>query len=188
MSVQGDEVNEGTGVNLIRAERQRQIDVEGWTPAHDAEHRDDALAHAAACYLLATHPRTNVYTMTLWPWNTTWWKPSPEDRVRELVKAGALIAAEIDRLNGTRPPGVSGHTPDVTAPIDWQARFRAAAEVAEQLGWTGTGMALYDMATQLNGIEDDGRTPSPEGQRIAQAVGRALLGVPSSTEGETRDA
>jgi hypothetical protein len=85
--------------------------------------------------------------------------------------------------------GVSGHTPDadVTAPIDWQSRFRAAAEVAEQLGWTGTGMALYDMATQLNGIEDDGRTPSPEGQRIAQAVGRALLGVSSPAEGdETR--
>jgi len=27
------------------------------------------------------------------------WKPTPDDRVRELVKAGALIAAEIDRLN-----------------------------------------------------------------------------------------
>jgi hypothetical protein len=26
------------------------------------------------------------------------WKPSPDDRFRELVKAGALIAAEIDRL------------------------------------------------------------------------------------------
>jgi hypothetical protein len=27
-----------------------------------------------------------------------WWKPTPSDRIRELTKAGALIAAEIDRL------------------------------------------------------------------------------------------
>ena len=34
----------------------------------------------------------------LWPWRPSWWKPTPDDRVRELVKTGALIAAEIDRL------------------------------------------------------------------------------------------
>ena len=34
----------------------------------------------------------------IWPWNLIWWKPTPNDRIRELVKAGALIAAEIDRL------------------------------------------------------------------------------------------
>jgi len=33
----------------------------------------------------------------LWPWGKEWWKPS--DRRRDLVKAGALIAAEIDRLD-----------------------------------------------------------------------------------------
>jgi hypothetical protein len=33
----------------------------------------------------------------LWPWDESWWKPG--DRIRELAKAGALIAAEIDRLN-----------------------------------------------------------------------------------------
>lgn len=35
-----------------------------------------------------------------WPytWAEKWWKPSPGDRIRELEKAGALIAAEIDRL------------------------------------------------------------------------------------------
>ena len=37
-----------------------------------------------------------------WPksWDIIWWKPTPKDRVRELAKAGALIAAEIDRING----------------------------------------------------------------------------------------
>jgi len=35
--------------------------------------------------------------MSLWPWGSEWWKPS-KDPIRDLVKAGALIAAEIDRL------------------------------------------------------------------------------------------
>lgn len=34
----------------------------------------------------------------IWPWDKSWWKPTPDDRIRELIKAGALIAAEIDRL------------------------------------------------------------------------------------------
>lgn len=33
-----------------------------------------------------------------WPWGLDFWKPSPDNRIKELVKAGALIAAEIDRL------------------------------------------------------------------------------------------
>lgn len=32
-----------------------------------------------------------------WPWATDWWKPS-DDPITNLVRAGALIAAEIDRL------------------------------------------------------------------------------------------
>jgi hypothetical protein len=32
-----------------------------------------------------------------WPWDEKWWKPSTNP-IRNLVKAGALIAAEIDRL------------------------------------------------------------------------------------------
>lgn len=33
-----------------------------------------------------------------WPWSKGNWRPEPHDRIRELEKAGALIAAEIDRL------------------------------------------------------------------------------------------
>lgn len=36
-----------------------------------------------------------------WPWHSSWWKPS-DDPIRNLVKAGALIAAEIDRLQRQR--------------------------------------------------------------------------------------
>jgi hypothetical protein len=35
-----------------------------------------------------------------WPWDSKWWKPG--ERIRELEKAGALIAAEIARLEVER--------------------------------------------------------------------------------------
>jgi hypothetical protein len=104
-----------SGADLIAAERARQVEVEGWTPEHDAEHAGAALALAACCYALPPQMRkwkqvpkeyrasgrwqaVTSAVPTLWPWDGFAWKDSPEDRVRELVKAGALIAAEIDRL------------------------------------------------------------------------------------------
>lgn len=96
-----------TGIELITEERQRQIDVEGWTPEHDAEHKEAALAVAGACYALdAASVSSNaswgaIYSeqsQRLWPFDDEWRKVSP-DPVRNLVKAGALIAAEIDRIH-----------------------------------------------------------------------------------------
>lgn len=87
-----------SGAELIAAERQRQIDVEGWTPGHDAGHSEDQLAIAAACYAMPEDTRMDFGLEEWWPWAHSWWEPG--DRVRELVKAGALIAAEIDRLAG----------------------------------------------------------------------------------------
>lgn len=93
------------GAELIAAERQRQIDQEGWTPEHDSQHRGHALALAGVCYALPVRYRSTLVwgeelLDKLWPWQHRWWKPTPDDRVRELVKAGALIAAEIDRIQG----------------------------------------------------------------------------------------
>lgn len=90
-----------SGADLIADERQRQIDVEGYTPEHDAlEGSEGALALAAAVYALPAEARAKTPdgTPVFWPWSRFYWKPTPDDRVRELVKAGALIAAEIDRL------------------------------------------------------------------------------------------
>lgn len=99
-----------TGTELITEERQRQISVEGWTPQHDDEHSDGSLAVAAACYaaqegqgLFYGGMKLREAALQHWPWARSWWKPSPDNRVRELVKAGALIAAEIDRLQRLRP-------------------------------------------------------------------------------------
>ena len=83
-----------TGVELIAEERQRQEDEEGWTPEHDDQHTEYELAHAAACYLMRDD---SDILKKYWPFGWPWWKPS-HSRVRNLVKAGALVAAEIDRV------------------------------------------------------------------------------------------
>ena len=94
-----------TGAELIAEERRRQMSVEGWTPDHDAKHRGKQLAKAACSYLIshcdpdedACGDLSESRPTWDWPWAMKWWKPSKEP-VRNLVKAGALIAAEIDRL------------------------------------------------------------------------------------------
>lgn len=98
-----------TGALLIAVERDRQITSEGWTDEHDDEHTGGDLIDAAHAYALAAmasyFDANNVTFADIragrppndWPWEASWWKPS-DDPIRNLVKAGALIAAEIDRL------------------------------------------------------------------------------------------
>lgn len=95
------------GAELIAAERVRQIYGEGWTAEHDAGRCTGDLARAAHCYIHAAE--LNMSRSPLpgrlpknWPWEDEFWKPSP-DPIRNLVKAGALIAAEIDRLQAAPP-------------------------------------------------------------------------------------
>lgn len=87
----------------VLAERRRQIEAEGWTPEHDDEHMAGELAGAAGCYaryasVQARGGYPSTYTFPVdWPWRPSWWKPS--DARRNLVKAGALILAEIERID-----------------------------------------------------------------------------------------
>lgn len=83
-----------TGADLIQEERARQIIVLGYDMDHDIFHSEDHLALAGACYAIPSYSRKTA----TWPLYPESWKPSPENRIKELVKAGALIAAEIDRL------------------------------------------------------------------------------------------
>ena len=103
-----------TGIELIRAERQRQVESEGWTPEHDDSHDGGQLALAAICYaseggIKAMLPRPcGCREVDCGHWNgeeVEWRYPWPFDspikksvRIKDLAKAGALIAAEIDRL------------------------------------------------------------------------------------------
>lgn len=90
-----------TGVDLIAAERRRQVTVEGYTAEHDAGHAAD-LAEAGSAYafeahLMIAYPGQPENEPTCWPWADEFWKPTG-DPVRDLTKAGALIAAALDAL------------------------------------------------------------------------------------------
>lgn len=96
------------GIHLISTERERQKWDEGWTPEHDDEHDGGEMAAAAACY--ARHAVTGTWQdadgyrsappPADWPWAAEWWKP--KNPQRDLIRAGALIAAEIDRIDRSR--------------------------------------------------------------------------------------
>lgn len=117
-----------TGIELIAEERQRQIDVEGWTKEHDVTHAIGELSMAAACYAinkLSVKARVQIYLpaersffsgnvgdrgdrqlqkagwYNAWPWNDGD-KREQHNRMKSLINAGALIAAEIDRLQNTK--------------------------------------------------------------------------------------
>lgn len=92
-----------TGAERIAAERKRQVTEEGYT--NDEEYTDGELCGAGAAYAQLAHRQigSGVFRVEgvppgqTWRWSHKQWKPS-EDPVRNLEKAGALIAAEIDRL------------------------------------------------------------------------------------------
>ena len=86
------------GADLIREERRRQQEVEGYDAMHDRHHTPQVLCRAAIGYALHEDPSKLVAdaAANLWPWNKEYWKP--KDQLRNLVRAGALIAAAIDRL------------------------------------------------------------------------------------------
>ncbi|EBP4586102.1 ead/Ea22-like family protein [Salmonella enterica] len=89
----------------VIAERQRQQSVEGWTPEHDDQYGKSQLLWASSCYLLNTIQPFNRIPMD-WPWDSSWWKPT--NSRRDLVKAGALILAEIERIDRAAGIGVKG--------------------------------------------------------------------------------
>jgi hypothetical protein len=93
-----------TALRDVAAERARQIAVEGWTPEHDDEHGSGEMAAAAAAYAFRAHTATKDVAryyaadpLDFWPWASSWWKPTTPRR--DLIKAAALIVAEIERLD-----------------------------------------------------------------------------------------
>ena len=111
-----------TGAKLIAAERKRQIEEEGYTAEHDDEHRNCALALMAASYVLDVaaeystyyskqwrEDRFRKYAEELFPFDESYHRPVGRDPVRHLVKAGALIAAEIDAWLRSEPVWFKKH-------------------------------------------------------------------------------
>ncbi len=89
-----------TGAELIAEERQRQIDAEGYDAAHDDKHTDGSIAvHAAALAVFPTDARVlddRVDAQGQDDWGLV--AKHGRNEVRALTIAGALIAAEIDRV------------------------------------------------------------------------------------------
>lgn len=129
------ELDELSGIELIARERVRQLEELGYTPEHDADHQDGDLAFAAAVYaapipiyvvkvdhvtaetgaIPTAHARAHGEVAWVEPWPRGWKRKARtvindtvlyEARIEELVRAGALIAAEIDRLKGFQTEAV----------------------------------------------------------------------------------
>ncbi|MFG8861581.1 hypothetical protein ACEPU5_21370 [Pseudomonas aeruginosa] len=84
----------------VQAERRRQVEAEGWTPEHDDLYCAAELPRAAAAYILSG---ANDEAPAIWPFVAKWWKP--RDARANYVRAGALILAEIERLDRAAAPG-----------------------------------------------------------------------------------
>lgn len=98
-------------IGEVIAERERQISREGWTAEHDAMHPVGQLARAGAGYAKFAFANRHAPPVN-WPWDEKWWKPkSPR---RNLIRAAALIIAEIERMDRIEydPPGVPEPTMD----------------------------------------------------------------------------
>jgi hypothetical protein len=106
-----------TVIDEIAAERLRQTEAEGWSAEHDDEHNRGELAAAAGCYALVSTWDSGAMFATVsrqptqhganfgwvsastvfWPWAREWWKPTVPRR--NLIKAAALLVAEIERID-----------------------------------------------------------------------------------------
>jgi hypothetical protein len=87
----------------LREERKRQIEKEGWTEVHDDQHKNGELSDAAGLYALSREGVTivgikNNKLFDPWPWDFKWDKRKKHNRMRRLQIAGALIVAEMERL------------------------------------------------------------------------------------------
>lgn len=89
-------------IDEIAAERERQITEEGWTPEHDDSHVSGQLCRAAACYAVGGGLfKIDKFQVPLQMWPYQWeWKSKSQRR--DLIRAAALIVAEIERLDRMR--------------------------------------------------------------------------------------
>lgn len=133
----------------VFTERQRQIDAEGWTPAHDDSHNAGELAAAGASYAAIAEDQQadrrllDAGPPAFWPFGDFWWKPSEEPR-RNLVKAAALILAEIDRLDrvasAAQPPTESD---ECWSTNEEEYRWESLSELIEENEDIKAGDTIY---------------------------------------------
>lgn len=147
------------GTDLIRMERERQVTVEGWTPEHDDEHKTGDLSRAAACYAEhAANFMSHKHSLDVrayravpapddWPWDEKWWKP--KNPQHDLIRAGALIAAEIDRIDRLMGRKYAAAMSADDRPLSNADRLRMYA------GWIKTGQPEMVDIDDLEMIADE---------------------------------
>lgn len=92
-------------IDAFTLARARQVVNHGFSSDDDDHYEGGELADAAACYALGEdyYHSGNPGTLWPWPWPLGWWKPSPDNepqnRKRDIEKAGALLLAEWERLD-----------------------------------------------------------------------------------------
>ena len=203
------------GVRRIAAERKRQVETLGWTAEHDAQHAGGELAQVAALYALAARIQEryeragadagSVAVMerlhslpdeTSWPdtWARQWWRPS-SDPARNMEKAGALLAAALDRRVAAvqSVPVPVESCPEVARLRDENAKLGAVPAYHHRScpqAWAGSKRLKakpctcgLEEAIELAGI------PGPDlAQRLDPPTGQPYLGVMVVTGGaEERD-
>lgn len=175
----------------VLAERRRQVEVEGNGPEHDDTHDRGELALAAAAYLLQdfgvpvlsygavpllSSLDGSEHVIRLWPWELDWWKP--KSRRRNLERAGALILAEIERLD--RATAERMRVESSPAPHEV-----ARSELAERTGLSDQAIdAVFDRvdahqaATQpfVDAAAADSRSDQTKAE--ATRLARSLLDLP----------
>lgn len=131
----------------IGLERARQIDKEGFDVDHDDRHSDGSLPMAAMCYCMAasvaarTNPSEEQYKTTpkaeFWPWSLLWWKP--KNPRRDLIRAAALIVAEVERLDRSI---LRGSEQDKANPPPFKPKKYRLKSDYPQWGWKA-GLIVY---------------------------------------------
>ena len=94
-------------IDEIANERKRQIEELGWDDNHDEQHKSGELALVAALYATPIQLfkkeelAEGILFNNPWPWHYCYDKRELKDRRELLILAGALIIAEIERLDRT---------------------------------------------------------------------------------------
>lgn len=134
-----------SSLDAVWAERQRQIVVEGFSSEHDDTLTSGALASTAACYAIGSKfvigSLESKRKTDIWSFLSSWWKP--KDQRSNLVKAGALILAEIDRLDRAAAREAESQSQAAEAITDAQAVQMIAQDLeanAEDIGLVATGV------------------------------------------------
>ena len=154
----------------VADERQRQREAEGWTLDHDDGHNGGELARAGACYALHAGTDLGGQTPLFWPWAKEWFKPKTARR--DLVRAAALIVAEIERGDRLSARGIDPTANDLDPGV--AARCAALVRCAES-GVPTDVQGLLVQGDPMRGIRPDivglilglGQVPREPGSEFA---------------------